>query len=482
MISQLNGWVAQLVRASVLHAGCPGFESQSAQSSILLSVRHEIINHPNIRGKRGSFPGFRKPVIRRRMWPCESFKPAIPLLAAMLIVLVVAEPSAAEESSVKQKAVDYPQLSIGIDIDAGLKIDNQGEANHRFDNLGFSLDMNISKYSRAYAGIDFSDFLGYNALGNFGPDGWISGSPVYQDTEIFLESYVPGLHSTESVLNLKFRLGYGSAQELLTMDFTGYRFERSVSSGINGLDLGLTLGIGNRFFFTAAFNPSTLNASVSPYPDVFGAFSMQNDHTGSSWGSLIRFFSSSMQLFYDSSSDLESSGYYDKSFTAEAFSLGIGGNLSLDFAGIEILGFGMTEFLIMYDSSYPNIVQAEWGAGFLLPVFSSLVLNLSGSNAVLLSDSGEGSFMNFGLDSCAMFTEVFGVFAAAAAVGILDNPGASFEGGLRFDVGNFVFDTGYGYHSPGAESRFGRGAFDRTGRKDAPGLKSGFFINYAVSF
>jgi len=56
-------------------------------------------------------------------------------------------------------------------------------------------------------------------------------------------------------VNLNLLAGYYSHQESLIMDFTRFRFERSSTSGIGGFNLRSAIGLGNRFYFTAAFNP-----------------------------------------------------------------------------------------------------------------------------------------------------------------------------------------------------------------------------------
>ncbi|RKX69227.1 MAG: hypothetical protein DRP70_04825 [Spirochaetes bacterium] len=360
--------------------------------------------------------------------------------------------------------IDFPSFSSGMNITETMKVENNGTVSNLFDEMSFRGELAINQFTHFYALIDFSEIM-YKA----GLTDVYSG---FDRTEVYLDSDV----LPQAGLNL--HMGYGSHQELLVMDFTQYRFERSSTSGIDGFDFSTTLGWNDRFYVTTAFNPVSFeNINAGGYPDVFAAFFMDNDHRGSSWGPLINFTSSSMQLFYDSSSNL------DDLYPGEAMTLGIGGTLVMDFAGIDILGFGMTEYFLMYNRNDSDILQAEWGAGFTIPALSGIEANLSGSNAMILSDSGDGSYMNFGLDVKAMVTDIFGVFGAVAGIGILDKPGASAEGGVCLDFKYFQMYTGYSDHAIGTDAKYAKGAFDKIEIMDdgsTPG--GGFFLTLKASF
>ena len=388
-----------------------------------------------------------------------------------------------------QDQPEYPLLTGGIDVTGTMKVENSGNVHNLFDELGFWAEVEISKYSSFFARIEVGELMGYNAGWTNGPAGTIFLDDGFDRTQVYLESDVLQQAGLDPSVTLNLLLGYGSHQELLVMDFTQYRFERSSTSGIDGFNFSTTVSFNDRFYLTAAFNPASFNnddkSGGSVYPDVFGAFFMDNDHHGSSWGSQIHFFSSSLQLFYDSSSNLANNRLYSDLNPGEAMTLGIGGTLELDFAGIGILGFGMTEFFLMYDRNDDDIMQAQWGAGFNIPVLSGIDANLSGSNAVVFSGSGDGSYINFGLDVKVMITPVFGLFGAAAAIGILDTPGASFEGGFCLNFDYFQIYTGYSDHALWADPKYAKGAFDKIEVRDETPLTAiggGFFLTIKASF
>jgi hypothetical protein len=377
---------------------------------------------------------------------------------------------------------EFPEISAGMELTGSLKVENSGRITNVFDNLIFRGEIRLSPYSRFSATVDMNE-IAYKS-------GWSSDSSgsVFQDrgfdqSLVQIESDVLQEAGLSSAVNLNLLAAYGSHQEILVMDETRFRFERSSTSGIDGFNLHATLGLNKRFFFTGAFNPRSLeNIGKSDYPDVFAAFYMDNDHRGSSWGPLIHFTSSSMQLFYDSSSNLENNRLYDN--PGSAMTLGIGGTLLMDFAGIEILGFGMTEYFLMNDRNNPDIIQAEWCAGFGIPLLSGIKANLSGSNAIFLSETGDGSYMNFGLDVQAMFTDIFGIFGAVAGIGILDEPGMSAEAGLCLVFRHFEMYTGYSDHAIGTDAGYAKGAFDKVelipDGTEAPG--GGFFFTLKSAF
>ncbi len=349
-------------------------------------------------------------------------------------------------------------------------MENSGNVYNLFDELSFYGELIISPNTHFYALVDIPEIMYKTGL--------IDVYSGLDRTEVYLESDVL------PQIGLNLHMGYGSQQELLVMDFTRYRFERSSTSGIDGFDFSTTLGWNDRFYVTTAFNPVSFEKINSGgYPDVFASFFMDNDHRGSSWGPLIHFTSSSMQLFYDSSSNLGKNRLLNDLNPGEAMTLGIGGTLVMDFAGIEILGFGMTEYFLMYNRKDFDILQAEWGAGFSIPALSGIEANLSGSNAMILTGSGEGSYMNFGLDVKAMITDIFGVFGAVAGIGILDKPGASAEGGVCLNFRHFQIFTGYSDHAIGTDAKYAKGAFDKVEvMKDGSAPGGGFFFTLKASF
>ncbi len=369
-----------------------------------------------------------------------------------------------------QVDINFPSFSGGMNITETMKVDNNGTVSNLFDEISFRGEIALNQNTLFYALIDFSEVL-YKA-------GLLDVYSGFDRTEVYLDSDV----LPQAGLNL--HMGYGSHQELLVMDFTQYRFERSSTSGIDGFNFSTTLGWNHRFFLTTAFNPVSFeNINTGGYPDIFTSFFMDNDHRGSSWGPLISFTSSSMQLFYDSSSNLGNNRLLNDSNPGEAMTLGIGGTLVMDFAGIDILGFGMTEYFLMYNRNNSDILQAQWGAGFTIPALSGIDANLSGSNAMILSDSGDSSYMNFGLDVKAMITDIFGVFGAVAGIGILDNPGTSAEGGVCLSFNYFQVYTGYSNLAIGTDEKYAKGAFDKvevTGNGSAPG--GGFFLTLKASY
>jgi len=296
------------------------------------------------------------------------------------------------------KNADYPQYSFGAKVFYSMKVENNGDVSSLFDELSINGSINISEFTRFSALVDIAEIL-YQSGCTGDSEAAVFRDDGFNRTEVHLESDVLQQAGYSPAVNLNLLAGYGSHQESLVMEFTRFRFERSSTSGIDGFDIRSAVGLGNRFYFTAAFNPVSFeNLNSGGYPDVFGAFFMDNDHRGSSWGPLIHFTSSSMQLFYDSSARLENNPLYEDLDPGDAMSLGIGGTLVMDFAGIDILGFGMTEFFLMYDRNDVDIIQAEWGAGFKIPVLYGIEANLSGSNAITLSNAGNGNYMNFGLD------------------------------------------------------------------------------------
>jgi len=382
------------------------------------------------------------------------------------------------------KENQYPQFIFSADAFNTMKVENNGDVSSLFDELSFRGSMEISEFTRFSATIDIGEIIyqsGYTGD---------SGNTVFQDdgfnrTEIHLESDILRQAGYTPAFKLNLLAGYGSHQESLVMDFTRFRFERSSTSGIDGFDFRSAIGFGNRFFFTAAFNPVSFeNLESGGYPDVFGSFFMDNDHRGSSWGPLIHFTSSSMQLFYDSSANLENNRLYDDLNPGEAMTLGIGGTLAMDFAGINILGFGMTEFFLMYNRNDFDIIQAEWGAGFKIPVLHRIEANLSGSNAITLSNGGNGNYMNFGLDVQSMFTGIFGIFGAVAGVGIMDKPGVSAEAGFCLIFRHFEMYSGYSNHAIGTDAKYAKGAFDKIelNSDETTAAGGGFFLSFKAGF
>jgi hypothetical protein len=406
-------------------------------------------------------------------------------LAIASVLLVTAVISPAQEPA--QDRPDYPRFSAGLDVTATMKVENSGEVQSLFDDLSFRGEIELSEFSRFYANIEVGELMGYNAGWTDGSGGAVSFDDGFDRTEVFIESDVLRQAGLDPAASVNIKLGYGSHQELLVMDFTQFRFERSSTSGIDGFNLSGTVGFKDRFYLTAALNPASFNnadkSGGSPRPDIFAALFMDNNHEGSSWGSQIRFRTSSMQLFYDSSANLENNRLYENPVPGQAMTLGIGGTLALDFAGIGIFGFGMTEYFLMYNRSDDDILQSEWGAGFRIPVLSGVDANLSGRNSVVFSGNGEGSYMNFGVDVKAMLTDFFGLFGAAAAVGILDAPGASFEGGFCFSFEYFQIYSGYSNHALWADPKYAKGAFDKVEvRPDGRAPGGGFFLTVGASF
>lgn len=397
--------------------------------------------------------------------------------AAMFFLTAMILP--AEEKS------EYPKLSGGANLTDSMKIENDGTVHNLFDELGFWGEVDLSPYSSFFARIEIGELMGYNAGWTDGPAGEMFLDDGYNRTRVYIESDVLQQTGMDPMATLNLLLGYGSHQELLVMDFTQYRFERASTSGIDGFNISTTVSFQDRFYLTAAFNPASFGSAA--YPDIFGAFYMANDHTGSSWGSQIHFDSSSMQLFYDSSVNLGNNRMYYDLNLGDAMSLGIGGTLALNFAGMDIFGFGMTEFILMYDRNDPDIIQAQWCAGFDIPALSGIQANLSGNNAIFLGNGGVGNYMNMGLDVQMMLTDIFGLFGAGAALGIMDSyPGASFEGGLCIIFDYFEIYAGYSSHALWTDPKYAKGAFDKTEvRFDDPNytaLGGGAFITLKSSF
>ena len=144
----------------------------------------------------------------------------------------------------------------------------------------------------------------------------------------------------------------------------------------------------------------------------------------------------------------------------------------------------MTEFFLMYDRNDFDIIQAEWGAGFKIPVLHGIEANLSGNNAITLSNGGDGNYMNFGLDVQSMFTDIFGIFGAVAGIGIMDKAGVSAEAGVCLIFRNFEIYSGYSDHAIGTDAKYAKGAFDKielnTEGTTAPG--GGFFLSFKAGF
>jgi len=371
--------------------------------------------------------------------------------------------------------LDYPLFTGGLNVTETMKVENNGNVSNLFDELNFRGEIELSEFTRFSALIDVGEMVDEPVFQNDG----------FNRTEVYLESDVLHQAGLSPGANLNLRIGYGSHQQLLVMEFTRYRFERTSTSGIDGFNFSTTVGLNRQFFFTAGFNPLSFeNLNNAGYPDVFGSFYLENDHRGSSWGSLIHFTSSSMQLFYDSSSNLENNRLYRTLNPGNAMTLGIGGTLVMDFAGINIFGFGMTEYFLMYNRNDSDILQAEWGAGFNIPVLSGIDANLSGNNSIVLSENGDGSYINFGLDVKAMFTDIFGIFGAVAGIGILDNPGVSVEAGLTLSFKYIQLYSGYSNHAIGTDAKYAKGAFDKievsSDGTTAPG--GGFFLTFKTSF
>lgn len=383
-----------------------------------------------------------------------------------------------------QEKNEYPKLSGGADLTDTMKVENDGSVHNIFDELGLWGEVELSPYSSFFARIEVGELMGYNAGWTDGPAGEMFPDDGFNRTRVYVESDLLQEAGLNPAATLNLLLGYGGHQEVLVVDFTRYRFERASTSGIDGFDISTSVSFKDRFYLSAAFNPASFNNSA--YPDVFAAFYMDNDHRGSSWGSLIHFTSSSMQLFYDSSANLANNRLYSDLDLGDAMTLGIGGDLAMNFAGMDIYGFGMTEFLLMYNKNNPDRIQAQWCAGFDIPALSGIQANLSGNNAIFLGNGGDGNYMNIGLDVRAMVTDIFGIFGAGAALGIMDTPGASFEGGICVVFDYFEIYTGYSNHALWTDPKYAKGAFDKTeviyNDPDYSALGGGFFITLEASF
>lgn len=383
-----------------------------------------------------------------------------------------------------QEDSEYPKLSGGAAFTDSMKVENDGSVSNLFDELEFRGEAVLSPYSSFFARIEVGELMGYNAGWTDGPAGEMFFDDGFERTRVYIESDVLQEAGLDPSATLNLLLGYGGHQEAMVVDYTGYRFERSSTSGIDGFDISTTVSFDNRFHLTAAFNPASFEST--PYPDVFGAFEMEMDLSEISLGKLIHLESSAMQLLYDSSANLENNRLYYDLDLGDAMSVGIGGDLVLDFAGMGIYGFGMAEFMIMYDRNKTDIFQAEWCAGFDIPALSGIQANLSGNNAIFMGNGGDGNYMNIGLDVRAMMTDIFGIFGAGAAIGIMDIPGASFEGGVCLVFDYFEIYTGYSDHALWTDPKYAKGAFDKTEVKydgtDYSALGGGFFLTFKASF
>ncbi|MDC7231891.1 MAG: hypothetical protein PQJ58_01570 [Spirochaetales bacterium] len=374
----------------------------------------------------------------------------------------------------------YPLFQVGAVVRDSLKVEKNGSAHNLADELGLTLDGDITEFSRFSLRLELNPLKGYDA-------GWTDGAPGFSEN---LEGFNRNLFLIESdvlqeagfdpavPLNLKF--SRGSSQEVLRFEHSRYRFEHSTTSGIDGFNFRGRIRLGESYYLSGAVNPASFGSTDLPVPDCFGAFYLENDHRGSSWGSLIHFTSSSMQLFYDSLANLKNNRNYGETDTA--MTLGIGGTLVMSFAGIDIFGFGMTEYFLMYDRDESDIMQAEWAAGFEIPVLGGMKANLSGSNAMILSETGEGSFMNFGLDVESMINPVFGLIGAVAGIGILDDPGLSWEAGVCVKLGTFSLYSGYSDHNLWSSPSYTKGAFDKTEIRDGDIIGGGVFFTVEASF
>ncbi len=220
----------------------------------------------------------------------------------------------------------YPWFSGGIDTAFTLKVENNGKTHSLFDELGAFGGFELSPWSRGFLRLEIPDLMGYNAGWTDGTAGYIWGDERFPRTLAYFESRVLEQAGLSPSVSPMIYLGYGSRQQALVQEFTRFRFERSGTSGINGFDLAASIHFGKGLSLTAAFNPASLGAD-SGDPDVYTAFGMENDHRGSSWGEQIHFISSSMELFYDSSANLEANPIYDASDTGSAMIFGIGGTL-----------------------------------------------------------------------------------------------------------------------------------------------------------
>lgn len=375
---------------------------------------------------------------------------------------------------------DYPDFKVGAVVRDSLKIENDGSAYNQVDELGIALDAEFTDFSRFAARLELNFLKGTNAAWTDTASGFIDLDDGYNRNMFYFESDVLQESGFDTSIPLNIKFGYGSSQEVVRFEHTRYRFEHSTTSGIDGFNLRTRLQLGENYSLIAAMNPASFSSEEISVPDCFGAFYMENDHRGSSWGPLIHFTSSSMQLFYDSYANLQNNRIYRDTNTS--MTLGIGGTLLLNFAGIDIFGFGMTEYFLMYDRKNDDIMQAEWAAGFDIPLLAGMTANLSGSNGMILSSTGEGSFMNFGLDVQSMLTENFGLIAAVAGIGILDTPGLSYEAGVCLDLGPFSFYTGYSDHNTGAAAGYTKGAFDKTEIYDEGVIGGGFFLTLEAEY
>lgn len=369
---------------------------------------------------------------------------------------------------------ESPLLITGFVLTDSLKVENDGSAYNAVDQLGFTLEAELSEHSRFEARVELNSLKGINAAWTDGQDGFSDNENSFNRTMFSVDSDVLQEIGLDPGIGLNLKFGYGTGQELLRFEHTRFRFEHSITSGIDGFNLRSRLVFADNYTLSAAVNPASFSSNDVSVPDCFTAFYLENDHRGISWGPLIHFTSSSMQLFYDSYANLDDNPVY--SDPDMAMTLGVGGTLLLSFAGIDIFGFGMTEYFLMYDRNCDDIMQAEWAAGFEIPLLAGMTANLSGSNGMILSKSGEGSFMNFGLDVQSMLNEHFGLIGAAAALGILDTPGISYEAGICLDLGLFTVFTGYSDHNSGASVKYTKGAFDKTELQGDDVIDGGFFL------
>ena len=396
-------------------------------------------------------------------------------LAAIVLILVAAVGPWADEPG--KSGID-----AGVEVLGTMKVENDGTVHSLFDELSASLAANLSDHTELFARAEALELMGYDAGWTSGQEGAVSRDDGFDRTEVRLSSDVLEQAGLDPRATVNLRIGYGSRQHALVQEFTRYRFERSGTSGIDGVDLAVSLRLGETYAFTAAMNPASFgDGSERSRPDVFAAFSLENDHRGVSWGNLLHFTSSSMQLFCDSRASLENNRLYDDLSPGEALTLGIGGTLALEFAGIGIFGFGMTEYFLIEDRGAHDILQAQWGAGFRIPLLAGMHANLSGSNAMVLSDD-EGSYMNFGLDVVCMLTDLFGLAGAAAVTGILDDTGLSAEGGLLLDFQGIELIAGYSHHAIFGDPKYAKGAFDKVEVRDGEAPGGGFFLTFGASF
>lgn len=393
-----------------------------------------------------------------------------PLLFSILILLMPVLPVSAE----------YPDTVTGVVLRDSLKVENDGTAYNLADELGFLLNTEFSEHSRFETRLELNFLKGYNAAWTDSPEGFFDLENDFNRTMFSLESDILQEAGLDPAVTLNLKFGYGSSQEILRLEHTRYRFEHSTTSGIDGFNFRSRLQFSDNYYLTTAVNPASFSSNDISVPDCFGSFYLENDHKGISWGSLIHFTSSSMQIFYDSYANLNNNRIYSDPDTA--MTLGVGGTLLLSFAGIDILGFGMTEYFLMYDRNNDDIMQAEWAAGFEIPLLAGLTANLSGSNGMVLSKSGEGSYMNFGLDLQNMLNDYFGVIAAVAGIGILDTPGVSYEAGLCLELGHFALFAGYSDHNTGASAKYTKGAFDKTEVLGDEIIGGGYFLTIEAEY